>query len=143
MPGARSPRPPSRIDTVLGECEAVLGDLAGAAAARSAPASPARPNTSPHARSAPSAAATLASNSALAVGNRAETIAGLRDHSLDLAVMGQPPEDLAVQATIIGPHPHVVVTAGDHPSPAAASCRRLRLEAKSSWCARRAAARAA
>ena len=49
------------------------------------------------------------------MGNRAETIAGLRDHALDLAIMGQPPEDLAVQAIAIGPHPHVIVAAADHP----------------------------
>jgi DNA-binding transcriptional LysR family regulator len=51
----------------------------------------------------------------LVVGNRAETIAGLRDHSLDLAVMGRPPDDLPVEATPIGPHPHVVVASPEHP----------------------------
>ena len=51
----------------------------------------------------------------LAVGNRAETIAGLRDHTLDIAIMGRPPDDLAVDATPIGPHPHVIVADPAHP----------------------------
>ena len=51
----------------------------------------------------------------LAVGNRAETIAGLRDHTLDIAIMGRPPDDLAVDATPIGPHPHVIIADPAHP----------------------------
>jgi DNA-binding transcriptional LysR family regulator len=51
----------------------------------------------------------------LAIGNRAETIAGLREHVLDLAVMGRPPDDLAVNAVAIGPHPHVIVAEPGHP----------------------------
>ncbi len=51
----------------------------------------------------------------LVVGNRAEIIAGLRDHELDLAVMGRPPEDLEVVLAVIGEHPHVVVAAPGHP----------------------------
>ena len=51
----------------------------------------------------------------LVVGNRAEIIAGLRDHELDLAVMGRPPEDLEVVLAVIGEHPHVVVAAPAHP----------------------------
>ncbi len=50
----------------------------------------------------------------LVVGNRAEIIAGLRDHELDLAVMGRPPEDLEVVSTVIGDHPHVVVAPPSH-----------------------------
>lgn len=50
----------------------------------------------------------------LAVGNRAETIAGLREHTLDLAVMGRPPDDLTVEAAPIGPHPHVIVADPAH-----------------------------
>ena len=50
----------------------------------------------------------------LVVGNRAEIIAGLRDHELDLAVMGRPPEDLEVVSTVIGEHPHVVVAPPSH-----------------------------
>lgn len=104
-----------RIDVVLGECEAVLGDLAGA---RRGAVGAGITSTAKY--FAPRALGAFARRHPglelrLTVGNRAETIAGLRDHSLDLAVMGQPPEDLAVQATIIGPHPHVVVTGPNHP----------------------------
>ena len=105
----------SRIDAVLGECEAVLGDLAGA---RRGALGAGITSTAKY--FAPRALGAFSRRHPglelrLAVGNRAETIAGLRDHSLDLAIMGQPPEDLAVRASVIGPHPHVVVTAADHP----------------------------
>jgi DNA-binding transcriptional LysR family regulator len=50
----------------------------------------------------------------LTVGNRAEIIAGLREHELDLAVMGRPPEGLEVEMAEIGPHPHVVVLPSEH-----------------------------
>ena len=104
----------NRIDAVLGECEAVLGDLAGG---RRGAVGAGITSTAKY--FAPRALGAFARRHPglelrLAVGNRAETIAGLRDHSLDLAVMGEPPEDLAVQATSIGPHPHVIVTAADH-----------------------------
>ena len=104
-----------RIDVVLGECEAVLGDLAGG---RRGAVGAGITSTAKY--FAPRALGVFTRRHPglelrLAVGNRAETIAGLRDHSLDLAVMGEPPEDLAVQATTIGPHPHVIVTAADHP----------------------------
>lgn len=103
-----------RIDAVLGECEAVLGDLAGA---RRGAVGAGITSTAKY--FAPRALGAFSRRHPglelrLAVGNRAETIAGLRDHSLDLAVMGQPPEELAVQATVIGPHPHVVVTMTGH-----------------------------
>ncbi len=51
----------------------------------------------------------------LVVGNRAEIIAALRDHELDLAVMGRPPEELEVALAVIGEHPHVVVAPPGHP----------------------------
>lgn len=51
----------------------------------------------------------------LLVGNRADTIARLSDHSLDIVIMGRPPDDLAVDATPIGPHPHVIVADPAHP----------------------------
>lgn len=51
----------------------------------------------------------------LAVGNRAETIGRLREHGLDVAIMGRPPGGLPVRATIIGEHPLVIVAAPDHP----------------------------
>lgn len=51
----------------------------------------------------------------LKIGNREETIAGLRTYDLDLAVMGRPPEDFAVERSAIGDHPHIVVGPADHP----------------------------
>ena len=51
----------------------------------------------------------------LVVGNRAEIIEGLRNHTLDLAITGRPPAELAVEAAVIGDHPHVVVAHPDHP----------------------------
>jgi len=51
----------------------------------------------------------------LVVGNRAEIIAGLADLSLDVAVMGRPPEHLDVEALAIGDHPHVIIARPDHP----------------------------
>jgi LysR family transcriptional regulator, low CO2-responsive transcriptional regulator len=51
----------------------------------------------------------------LAVRNRQETIAALRDLTLDLAIMGRPPENLDLESVVLGDHPHIVVAAGDHP----------------------------
>jgi LysR family transcriptional regulator for metE and metH len=51
----------------------------------------------------------------LDVGNRATIIAALAANTLDLALTGRPPEDLAVDRASIGPHPHVVVARPDHP----------------------------
>ena len=51
----------------------------------------------------------------LAVGNRAVTIAALCNFDLDLAVMGRPPDDIAVEAATIGDHPHVIIAPPDHP----------------------------
>ena len=104
-----------RVDAVLDECEAALGDLSGI---RRGVVSAGITSTANY--FAPRALGAFSRRHPglelrLGVGNRAETIAGLRDHSLDLAIMGLPPEELAVQATRIGPHPHVVVTARDHP----------------------------
>ena len=51
----------------------------------------------------------------LVVGNRAETIGKLREHGLDLALMGSPPADLPVEARVFGDHPLVIVASPDHP----------------------------
>lgn len=50
----------------------------------------------------------------LRVGNREETVAELEDFSLDLAVMGRPPQRIEVELKPIGPHPHVIIAAPDH-----------------------------
>ena len=51
----------------------------------------------------------------LRIGNRGETIAALAEGRLDLAIMGRPPREPVVEATTLGPHPHVIVAAPDHP----------------------------
>ncbi len=51
----------------------------------------------------------------LHVGNREETIQRLQDYTIDLAIMGRPPQQIDVQRVEIGPHPHVLVAAPGHP----------------------------
>jgi DNA-binding transcriptional LysR family regulator len=51
----------------------------------------------------------------LVIGNRADMINGLQHCEIDIAVMGRPPEELDVNATVIGDHPHVIIAAPDHP----------------------------
>jgi LysR family transcriptional regulator for metE and metH len=50
----------------------------------------------------------------LEVGNRATIIAALEQNTLDLALTGRPPEDLAVDKQPIGAHPHVIVARPGH-----------------------------
>ena len=50
----------------------------------------------------------------LVVGNREETISEFKDGRYDIAVMGRPPEGVAVESTPIGDHPHVMVARPDH-----------------------------
>ena len=51
---------------------------------------------------------------ALFAANRAEIIAKLRDHEIDVALMGRPPEGFDVRATLFGDHPHVFIAAPGH-----------------------------
>jgi DNA-binding transcriptional LysR family regulator len=51
----------------------------------------------------------------LAIGNRADMINGLQRCEIDIAVMGRPPQELDVESTVIGDHPHVIIAAPDHP----------------------------
>lgn len=51
----------------------------------------------------------------LLVGNRGETVAALERFGIDLAIMGRPPEHFEVTEVAIGPHPHVIIAAPDHP----------------------------
>lgn len=50
----------------------------------------------------------------LKVGNRQEIVSGLRSASFDFAIMGRPPEDLAVISEVIGDHPHVFISSPSH-----------------------------
>lgn len=51
----------------------------------------------------------------LLVGNRAETLERIRHNELDLVIMGRPPRDLAVEASVMGEHPFVMIAPPDHP----------------------------
>ncbi len=51
----------------------------------------------------------------LSVGNRGETIRTLQNFSIDVAIMGRPPESMDVQREVIGPHPHIIVAPPEHP----------------------------
>jgi DNA-binding transcriptional LysR family regulator len=46
----------------------------------------------------------------LAVGNRENTIKLLRDRDVDIAIMGRPPKDFAVEAEAFGKHPFVFIS---------------------------------
>lgn len=51
----------------------------------------------------------------LRIGNRDAIIGALASRSLDLAITGRPPRSPAVIAEPIGPHPHIIIAAPDHP----------------------------
>ncbi|QBX35992.1 LysR family transcriptional regulator [Paracoccus liaowanqingii] len=51
----------------------------------------------------------------LRIGNRDAILAALAGDELDLAIMGRPPREPAVIADPIGPHPHIIIAAPDHP----------------------------
>jgi DNA-binding transcriptional LysR family regulator len=51
----------------------------------------------------------------LVVCNRADIITAFKDGRLDLGVMGRPPEDVAVESTLIGDHPQVLIAPPTHP----------------------------
>ena len=51
---------------------------------------------------------------ALVAANRAEIIGKLREHEIDVALMGRPPRGFEVRATLFGDHPHVFIAAPGH-----------------------------
>lgn len=51
----------------------------------------------------------------LLVVNRGDLIKALSALDIDLAMMGRPPEGMAVESAVLGDHPHVIVAAPDHP----------------------------
>lgn len=51
----------------------------------------------------------------LTIGNRDSILQNLDNESIDLAIMGRPPRAPHVEAMSIGPHPHGIIAASDHP----------------------------
>lgn len=51
----------------------------------------------------------------LRIGNRDAVLGALAGDDLDLAIMGRPPREPAVVADPVGPHPHIIIAAPDHP----------------------------
>jgi len=51
----------------------------------------------------------------LFVGNRAEIIDALNSKKIDLAIMGRPPRNPPVDATLLGDNPHILVAPAGHP----------------------------
>lgn len=51
----------------------------------------------------------------LTVSNREDLFTVLRNDAVDIAVMGRPPEDIAVERWVIGDHPHIIVAPPDSP----------------------------
>lgn len=50
----------------------------------------------------------------MTVGNREQMLHALRDFSIDIAIMGRPPEDQSCVADPIGDHPHLIVAEPGH-----------------------------
>ncbi|WP_455274994.1 LysR family transcriptional regulator [Rhizobium herbae] len=51
----------------------------------------------------------------LFIERRAETVERLRNHTIDVALLGRPPREFSVRAAIFGEHSLVVVSAPNHP----------------------------
>lgn len=51
----------------------------------------------------------------LRIGNRDAMLSALAARSLDLTIMGRPPRNPPVLAEQLGPHPHILIAAPDHP----------------------------
>lgn len=108
-------RTASRIADLLGECEGRISDLKGL---RSGVVTVGVASTGKY--FAPRLMAAFMRAHApievkLNIGNREAIILALRDYAVDLAIMGRPPRDFAVDATPLGEHPLIVVAPPDHP----------------------------
>jgi DNA-binding transcriptional LysR family regulator len=51
----------------------------------------------------------------LIVGNRADIIASLKSHDVDIALMGRPAKDIPLRASAFGDHPLVIIAPPEHP----------------------------
>jgi len=51
----------------------------------------------------------------ISIGNREQLVKMLQDSEVDIAVMGRPPKELQTRAEPFAAHPHVFVSAVDHP----------------------------
>lgn len=51
----------------------------------------------------------------LIVGNRADIIASLKSHDVDIALMGRPAKDIPLRASAFGDHPLVIIASPEHP----------------------------
>ena len=51
----------------------------------------------------------------LALGNREQLVAMLRNSEVDIAIMGRPPKDMQTRPEPFAAHPHVFVASPDHP----------------------------
>lgn len=103
-----------RIEAILAECGASLGMLGGGERGR---VSVGIVSTAKY--FAPEALAAFARQHrgielCLSVGNRSQIVEGLRRYELDVTIMGRPPQELDVDASVIGDHPHVVISRPDH-----------------------------
>lgn len=104
-----------QIETILADCSATLAAIAGQ---KSGTVSVGVISTAKY--FAPRALGAFARTHPgvdlrLTIGNRADMIEGLNRYELDIAVMGRPPDQLDVEVDVIGDHPHVIITAPDHP----------------------------
>lgn len=51
----------------------------------------------------------------LIIGNRSEIIRGLEHNEYDALLMGRPPQNVPLEATLLSDHPHIVVAPPGHP----------------------------
>ena len=103
-----------RIEAALVDCEQTLDMIAGRSGGRVSIGS-----VSTAKYFVPFAIAAFAKQHpkidiSLRIGNREEIRQALRGYDLDIAIMGQPPPDVAVEKRLMGEHPHVVVAAAGH-----------------------------
>lgn len=51
----------------------------------------------------------------LTIGNRAEIITKLKNHDVNIALMGRPPRDMPLRSEVFGDHPLVMIAPPNHP----------------------------